>query len=176
MRVDEEHFLNIIKDIYITYKEEEVKIAKFRECLHSAPNPSIYGSIKFPKLQYNHKDSKSYSGNELEYLASQIASFVNEKNKEEVLNYHVNRMSFLKKSIIVNIILIVVFVSIQMNGILLIPFFAFVISLILIVFESTRGKLIKDWNKFYIERQLYKNYEYVSRKYIFDLIKSALDI
>ena len=85
-------------------------------------------------------------------------------------------MSFIKKSIIVNIILIVVFVSIQMNGILLIPFFAFVISLILIVFESTRGKLIKDWNKFYIERQLYKNYEYVSRKYIFDLIKSALDI
>lgn len=176
MRVDEEHFLNVINDIYNTYKEEEVKIAKFRKGLHSDPNPSIYGSMKFPKLQYNHKDSKSYSGNELEYLASQIASFVNEKNKKEVLNYHINRMAFLKKSIIVNIILIVVFISIQMNGILIIPFFAFVISLILITFESTRGKLIKDWNKFYIERLLYKNYEYVSRKYTFDLIRNVLDI
>lgn len=176
MRVDEEHFLNIIKNIYNTYKEEEEKIAKFRECLNSDPNPSIYGSIKFPKLQYNHKDSKSYSRNELEYLASQIASFVNEKNKKEVLNYHINRMSFLKKSIIVNIILIAVFISIQMNGILFIPFFAFAISLILIIFESTRGKLIKDWNKFYIERKLYKNYEYVSLKYTLDLIRNVLDI
>lgn len=176
MRVDEEHFLNIIKDIYNSYKAEEVKIVEFRELLHSNPNPSIYGPIKFPMLQYNHKDSKSYSENELVFLASQIANFINEKNKEEVLNYHINRMSFLKKSIIVNIILIVILFSIQMNGFLFIPFFAFVISIILIIFESTRGKLINDWNKFYIERQLYKNYEYVSHTYTFDLIRNVLDI
>lgn len=176
MRVDEEYFLNVIKDIYYSYKAEEVKIAKFHELLRSDPNPSINGSIRFPKLQYNHKDSKNYSENELVYIASQTANFIYEKNKNEVLKYHINRMSFLKKSLILNTILIVILFSIQMNGILFIPFFAFAISLILIIFESTRGKLIKDWNKFYIERQLFKNYEYVPRTYTYDLIRNVLDI
>jgi len=176
MREDEEHFLKIIKDTYNSYKAEEVKIAKFHELLHSDPNPSIYGSIRFPKLQYNHKDSKSYSENELVFLASQIANSINEKNKKEVFYYHINRMSFLKKSIIVNSILMVILFSIQMNGILFIPFFAFAISIILVIFESTRGKLIEDWNKFYIERELYKNYEYVSRAYTFNIIRNVLDI
>jgi len=176
MRVDEEHFFIIIKDNYNSYKAEEEKIAKFHELVRSAPNLTIYGPIKYPKLKYNHKDSKSYSENELVFKASQIANLINEKNKKEVLSYHINRMSFLKKSIILNIIFLVFLFTVQMNDILFIPFFAFVISLILIVFESTRGKLIGDWNKFYIERQLYKNYEYVPSTYTYNLVRKVLDI
>ena len=176
MRIDQEYILSIVNEIYNSYKAEELNISKYRELLHTDLNPSIYGSIKFPKLLYNHKDSKSYSENELICIAAQIANFINEKNKKEVLSYHINRMSFLKKSIIINTILLVFLFTVQMNDVLFIPFVAFVISLILIVFESTRGKLIRDWNNFYIERKIYQNYEYVPRTYTIDLIRNALDI